>query len=193
MGLTKTIGIADIIKKFKTKSKNYIKTKDKGKMIEDIDTAKSMHVRQLQRSRYVQIDESVHANMDDIIEAPPLSEKSTREILGLQTKVEIDRIVSGSATAHLAEQLKLMEHERKIQEMIHIKYMLQTEVINRRHRLLGVKVGFQAKLATLRNKAKQFNIVQKLLTWVDANLEELWKADLKRCGISTCKHSHSKK
>ena len=122
----------------------------------------------MQRSRYVQIDDGLQNDIGECdFDRKPLAEKSIREILGLQTKAEVDRIVSDTTNARLAEQLKLMEHERQMQEMIHIKYMLQREVVDRRHRLLGVKLGFQAKLATLRNKARQFMTCEKLFSWVD--------------------------
>ena len=42
----------------------------------------------------------------------------------------------------MKEHLQYMDHQRKMQEMIHIKYMLEDEVADRRKKMLLVKVGF---------------------------------------------------
>lgn len=75
-----------------------------------------------------------------------------------------------------------------MQEMIHIKYMLEDEVAGRRRKMLMVKVGFQAKLATLRNKAKQFMTCEKLYGWIERDINDLFDKELKRRGLGTCEH-----
>ena len=75
---------------------------------------------ELQRSRYVQIDDGLQADLTHAVEEPkPRSERSIREILGLQTKAEVEAACSGTNRGG-SHEVKRMEHQRKLQEMIHI-------------------------------------------------------------------------